>query len=125
MKPRDVFSSVADESRGRRGYSDDLHERVDHLVNEYLGLPQGASIPYAASNRAFSAEVESCTDWVKREYKARYGADDAANIGPFGCPVTILMFIIGGLISWLVGRTLDHMFPRGAGDGGPTIYGSE
>lgn len=117
--PTPVYQAVASESRGRSRYSDDLHERIDNLVEEWLERPEGSSIPYAASNRAFSAEVEGCDTWVRREYAARYAADDR----PFGCPVFIIMAILSGIISWIVMRTLDRMFPRG-GDS-PNIVGSD
>lgn len=112
--PSKAFGAVASEGRGRRGYSDDLHQRIDNLVQEWLQIPEGGNIPFAVSANAFSAEVQDCDDWVRQEYLARYGEDHR---GPFGCvvPGFILMALIGGIISWLVQRTLDRMFPRSTG----------
>lgn len=113
--PTAAFSAVSDESRGRDRYSADLHERIDSLVQEWLELPQGENIAFAAGNRAFGAEVKACDTWVRSEYVARYG--DEHRIGPFGCPAFILIAVLSGIISWLVQRTLDHLYPRAGADG--------
>lgn len=120
--PTPVYAAVAAESRGRSRYRDDLHQRVDGLVQEWLNTPRGGNIPFAAGDREFAAEASECDEWVKQEYRYRYGQQDAQAVGPFGCPVFILMAILGGIISWLVGRTLDKMFPRGGNT--PNVVGS-
>lgn len=111
VEPHDVFAAVWRESRGRRNYSPDLHNRVDMLVHEWLHTDGGSNIPYAAGNAAFSAEVKECTKFVKDQYVARFGGE---HTGPFGMPIVgfVLMTILGGIISWLVQRTLDRMFQR-------------
>lgn len=107
--PSEVFSAVAAESQNRRGYSGDLHIRVDKLIQEWLDDENGRrQIATGSSEANFRDDIGDCTEYVREEYAARYGKN------AFGVPVIGFLFwpIIGGIISWLVQRTLDRMFPR-------------
>lgn len=108
--PSEVFSAVAAESRGRRWYSDALHSRVDGLVQEWLDTRNGRrQICTSATEAHFQGHVTDCTEYVQQMYADRYGMN-ACGIPVIG---VLLWPIIGGLISWLVQRTLDRMFPKG------------
>lgn len=111
--PSNVFSAVAAESADHANYSPELHERVDSLVAEWLQSAEGSGISFASSADAFEGEVGDCTDFVKDAYLERFGSEHKA----FGIPIVgfVLMSILGGIISWLVQRTLDRKFPRETG----------
>ena len=112
--PSRVFSAVAAESRKKRGYSGDLHIRVDDLVQQWLDTENGRrQIATGSSEENFNDDIEECTDYVKDQYAARYGKN------AFGVPIIGFLFwpLIGGVISWLVQRTLDRMFPNADGLG--------
>lgn len=104
--PHDVFSSVATESRDRRGYDPILHHRVHSLVDRWLASHGEAAIPYGADDTAREQEIAACTEWVISEYRECYGV-----------PLVgfLLWPVFSGIISWLVQRTLERMFPRGTG----------
>lgn len=113
MPQSDVFSAVAAESAGRNNYSPELHERVDALVEEWLRAPERAGVPFASSDGGFEGDARNCSDFVKAAYEERF-----ANQHPgFGVPIVgfVLMSILGGIISWLVQRTLERRFPRAPG----------
>lgn len=99
---REVFDAVAADSAARRGYSRELHERVDTLIEEWLSRNGGRTVRYGASD--FDQQVQECSAWASAEYHRR-----------FGIPVIgwLLWPVISGLINWLVRRTLERMFPRG------------
>lgn len=101
----DVFRAVAAEGERRKGYDALLHHRVHSLIEEWLRRPEGSNIAYAATGPAdasFDAEVRDCTAWVRREYRATYGT-----------PVIgfLLWPLIGGIVSWIVQRTLNRLYP--------------
>lgn len=103
--PSRVFRDVAAESSGRKGYSGDLHLAVDDLVQEWLdGERNGRRvIACGTTDEHFADDVQECTEFVKAKYKAAYG-------NPI---LTFLLWpFIGGVISWLVQRTLDRLFDR-------------
>ena len=105
MSRSPVFNRVSAAACNRRGYNSDLHERVDNLIQEWV--ENTGSIGYAVSENAYQKEVESCQEYVAREYRQRYGL-----------PIIGILFwpIIYGIISWIVQRTLDWWFPRAGSD---------
>lgn len=106
--PSEVFKAVAAESSRRKGYSGDLHLAVDDLVQEWLDGDRNGRrvIASGTTEQNFTDDVEECTAFVKAKYKAAYGN-----------PIFVFLMwpFIGGLISWLVQRTLDRMFPNSDG----------
>lgn len=104
---REVFDAVAADSAARRGYSRELHERVDTLIEEWLSGNGGRTAPAGANG--FEEQVRECRAWVSTRYREE-----------FGIPVIgwLLWPMISGLISWLVRRTLERMFPRGSDGAG-------
>jgi hypothetical protein len=113
MPQSDVFSAVAAESADQANYSPELHERVDALVEEWLQAPERSNTPFGSSDGGFEGDANNCTEFVKAAYEERF-ADQHPG---FGVPLVgfVLMSILGGIISWLVQRTLDRKFPRAPG----------
>lgn len=112
--PSRVFSAVAAESRKKRGYSGDLHIRVDDLVLQWLDTENGRrQIATGSSEKDFNSDIEECTEYVTAQYADRYGRN------AFGVPIVgfLLWPLICGVISWIVQRTLDRMFPNADGLG--------
>ena len=103
----EVFEAVAADSAGRRGYSRELHERIDLLIEEWLSRGGGPDVRSGASD--FNQQVQECSAWVSTRYRQE-----------FGIPVIgwLLWPVISGLINWLVRRTLERMFPRGSDGAG-------
>jgi hypothetical protein len=97
-----VFRAVACESQGRRGCTPTLHRRVHELVVRWLESPAGAQIPFANTADAFETQVRNCSRWVTSTYRSS-----------FGVPLLGLLLwpILSGIISWLVQRTLEQLFP--------------
>jgi hypothetical protein len=111
--PSRVFSDVARDaqrSRHRMAYSGDLHVRVDALVQEWLdGEHDGRRvIAYGKTEDHFRDDCLDCAEFVREEYKARYGRN------AFGVPVIgwLCWPLVSALIGWIVQRTLDRMFPE-------------
>ena len=115
MSRTPVFHRVAAEAGSRRGYSDELHDRVDALVNEWLNLPEGKGVAFAKTEEAFAGEVKDCEDYVIESYRQQYGV---------GLPVIgFLMWpIMCGIITWIVHRTLDAMFRGGNENQEPKVF---
>lgn len=104
-----VYAAVANESSGVRCYTEQRHERVHELVEEWTGTSEATSFGYGGDERSAKARRKACRKWVRQQYSERYGAEEAQ---AYGCPVFIVIAILSGLISWLVQRTLDWMYPR-------------
>lgn len=113
MPQSDVFSAVAAESAGRDQYSPELHQRVDALVEEWLQAPERSKAPFGSSDGGVEGDVNNCSEFVKAAYEERFGDQHPG----YGVPLIgfVLMSILGGIISWLVQRTLERRFPRGPG----------
>lgn len=95
-----VYNRVAASAAGRRGYSDELHGRVDNLVQEFLN-GTGRNVVGIWPERR-----RRCDEFVRDRYWNSYGN-----------PLLFLMWpVVSALISWLVQKTLDELFCGQGGD---------
>lgn len=103
MAHSSAYNRVAGQSQGKLMYSDQLHERVDDLVQQFLG----SALTHEAIG-IWPDKRRQCEKFVKQEFKRQY---------VYGNPLLILAWpIISALISWLVQNTLDDLFGIESGE---------
>lgn len=85
---------------------------IDEWLAEHRGSQFALSASQGASDDEFSDGVDDCAEYVQERYKQKYGI----------FPIIGFLFVpvIYGIISWIVQRTLNHLFNRPDGYKSPS-----